>query len=144
MTTARVNRFKKRLQAERQGWRKALRLLLKNIEIEIDGDFADRARRLAERERAVEGITRLRCRLQLLDRAIARVRDGAFGVCIRCGAEIPIKRLEIVPVSPYCVACQERLELRGSALSGVGSRYLLVNVPHLSGKRLTLAREQDS
>ena len=43
--------------------------------------------------------------LRAIEAAIARLDDGTYGVCVRCGAQIPAERLEAVPWTPYCVAC---------------------------------------
>ena len=48
--------------------------------------------------------------LQLVDEALRRIRGGAFGVCVECGAELNKKRLEAVPWARYCVSCQEKKE----------------------------------
>jgi DnaK suppressor protein len=36
--------------------------------------------------------------------------DESFGECQHCGTRIGEKRLEAVPWTPYCIACQEKLE----------------------------------
>jgi len=48
--------------------------------------------------------------LQLVDEALQRIRRGAFGACVECGAELNKKRLEAVPWARYCVSCQEKKE----------------------------------
>ncbi len=42
--------------------------------------------------------------------ALARLDDGEFGDCIKCGEPIPPARLAIDPAILVCVACAERLE----------------------------------
>lgn len=46
-----------------------------------------------------------RRRLKELDEAIARVEDGTYGVCERCGQEIPDERLAAQPTATRCVTC---------------------------------------
>jgi DnaK suppressor protein len=48
--------------------------------------------------------------LALVKDAIRRLKDGEFGECQHCGTEIGMKRLEAVPWSRYCIACQEKIE----------------------------------
>ena len=48
--------------------------------------------------------------LQMVDKALARIREGSFGECIHCGKEINAKRLEAVPWTRHCIECQEKLE----------------------------------
>lgn len=49
-------------------------------------------------------------RLMEIEAAIARLDDGEFGMCVDCGTEIPLARLEARPWAARCIACQERLE----------------------------------
>ena len=42
--------------------------------------------------------------------ALARIRDGSYGICLRCEEAIKPRRLEVVPWARYCVHCQEMLE----------------------------------
>lgn len=42
-----------------------------------------------------------------IDAALGRLDDGSYGTCERCGATIPVERLEIVPYARYCVTCQQ-------------------------------------
>ncbi len=35
-----------------------------------------------------------------------RLHDGTYGVCVDCGENIQPKRLEALPATPYCTACQ--------------------------------------
>lgn len=48
--------------------------------------------------------------LAQIDRALARIADGTYGTCTRCGAPIPDGRLEAMPKAELCVACKEREE----------------------------------
>lgn len=40
-----------------------------------------------------------------VDAALARLAAGAYGVCERCGRQIPTERLEARPVARTCVSC---------------------------------------
>ena len=42
--------------------------------------------------------------------ALDRLDDGSFGECLQCGETIGEKRLEAVPWTPHCIACQEKIE----------------------------------
>ena len=43
--------------------------------------------------------------LAAVDAALARVDDGTYGTCARCGRSIPPERLVVVPWAATCVAC---------------------------------------
>ena len=45
-----------------------------------------------------------------IDAAIRRIREGSFGICEDCGCIIPVARLEAIPYTRLCVACQARRE----------------------------------
>jgi RNA polymerase-binding protein DksA len=47
-------------------------------------------------------------RLAEVDRALERLAAGTYGVCERCGTEIPAARLEVRPTATTCVACASR------------------------------------
>lgn len=47
--------------------------------------------------------------LQKLDRARERYeKEDEFGICLKCGNEIPYGRLKIIPYTTRCVQCSER------------------------------------
>jgi len=55
--------------------------------------LADRGRRAAMRRR--------------IEAALARIAAGRFGECLECGEEIAVKRLELDPTLPTCIACAQ-------------------------------------
>jgi DnaK suppressor protein len=44
--------------------------------------------------------------LMLVDEALARLDDGTFGACVRCGNPIAPERLEALPWAARCIDCQ--------------------------------------
>jgi RNA polymerase-binding transcription factor DksA len=63
-----------------------------------DGTVLDRevARLVAERARDA---------LADVERALARIDDGTYGMCESCAQPIPYERLEAIPTTPFCVDC---------------------------------------
>lgn len=51
-------------------------------------------------------------RLKLIDSAIARIEQGKYGLCMKCGKKIPKERLEAIPYALLCVDCKTRDERR--------------------------------
>ncbi len=49
-------------------------------------------------------------KLQLIEEALDRIEQGAYGVCIDCGGKISPKRLELIPYAKLCVRCKEARE----------------------------------
>lgn len=44
-------------------------------------------------------------RVAQIDKALARIDDGTFGVCLRCGGPIGDGRLEARPAATECISC---------------------------------------
>jgi len=47
-----------------------------------------------------------------IDRALAKIDDGTYGQCGRCGKEIPVERLDAIPYATLCVSCKHSEEGR--------------------------------
>ena len=48
--------------------------------------------------------------LSKIDRALAKLEEGTFGVCEECGEEIHPKRLQARPEPTLCIKCKEEQE----------------------------------
>ena len=48
--------------------------------------------------------------LQKIDRALAKIDDGSFGLCEQCDESLNVKRLKARPVATLCIACKEEQE----------------------------------
>ena len=81
-------------------------------------DEMDVARSLSEVDTHAALFDRARERLSAIDAAIARLGAGIYGTCARCGDEIPLARLQVIPFAQYCVDCQN--EANTEARSGQG------------------------
>jgi len=44
-------------------------------------------------------------KLQKLERALDKTESSEFGICVKCGDEIPFGRLEFMPWTSKCVNC---------------------------------------
>jgi len=51
-----------------------------------------------------------RSALAEIDAALARLRDGTYGRCVRCGQSVLVQRLEILPATALCMPCQQAAE----------------------------------
>ena len=47
--------------------------------------------------------------LRKVERALARIGDGTYGICESCGQPIPVARLEVLPYATECVTCARRV-----------------------------------
>ena len=113
MDKKRLEHFRKKLLAKQE---ELLKLVSR---MEHDGraadedstqDLADKAANSYTKEFLFHQSNNERQLLSMVEVALARMREGVFGECINCGNEINAKRLEAVPWTRYCIACQEKQE----------------------------------
>ncbi|MDR0584151.1 MAG: TraR/DksA family transcriptional regulator [Treponema sp.] len=51
-------------------------------------------------------------RLKLIDSALTRIKQGKYGLCVKCGKRIPQERLEAIPYALMCIECKSEEERR--------------------------------
>ena len=51
-------------------------------------------------------------RLKLIDSALTRIKQGKYGLCVKCGKRIPADRLEAIPYALMCIGCKSEEERR--------------------------------
>jgi DnaK suppressor protein len=113
MEKKKIEVFKKQLEDRQRELRQTMNRTAQDgreADLESAQDIADRAANSYNKEFLFSQSNNERQLLQMVDAALNRVREGTFGECISCGAEINLKRLEAVPWTRYCIACQEKLE----------------------------------
>jgi DnaK suppressor protein len=76
------------------------------------GSQAAAASQVFEQQRDLALRERAENQLAQVEAALARIDDGTFGMCRRCGNAIATERLEALPWAALCIECQ-RLEGRG-------------------------------
>jgi DnaK suppressor protein len=67
---------------------------------------------LLEREIAEASVAHARDAIEDIDRAIASLDAGTYGLCESCSTPIPLERLKAVPRARRCVACTSPSEAR--------------------------------
>jgi DnaK suppressor protein len=81
----------------------------------LEGDLIDQANADAEAElqiRLHQTDARL---LRAIEEALARIKQGTFGVCQVCKRPVSKVRLEAVPWSRHCRDCKEHEQSNGAA-----------------------------
>lgn len=74
----------------------------------LDPDFEEQAVE-RENQEVVDALdTAARSELAGIAAAVARMEQGDYGVCVRCGMDIPLERLRAVPYADRCIACAEQ------------------------------------
>jgi DnaK suppressor protein len=74
------------------------------------GDEADMAAMHQAREQARWLEKDQKHRLAEIDKVLARIAAGKYGVCEGCGKSIPPERLEAKPHATLCIECQSKIE----------------------------------
>jgi len=113
MDKKKLDAFKKRLETRLQELRRIVNRTQadgRSADEDSTQDIADRAASSYNKEFLFSQSNNERHLLQMVEKALARIREGSFGECINCGKEINSKRLEAVPWTRYCIQCQEKLE----------------------------------
>jgi len=52
--------------------------------------------------------------IRLVEAALTRIKNGAYGLCLRCDETISLNRLRVMPHAAFCVNCQEAAERDGA------------------------------
>lgn len=113
MDKKKLDQFRKRLEQRQQELRRTVSRTEqdgRSADEDTAQDIADRAASSYNKEFLFSQSNNDRQLLQMVDGALARMREGSFGECISCGREINSKRLEAVPWTRHCIECQEKLE----------------------------------
>jgi DnaK suppressor protein len=75
-------------------------------DVDFGDGFADAAAATAERTEVLGLVESLSGTLGEVDEALARIEEGGYGTCAKCGNDIGEARLEFRPASIYCVSCK--------------------------------------
>jgi DnaK suppressor protein len=113
MDKKKLEGFKKKLEARQQDLRRMVSRTQqdgRSADEDTAQDIADKAASSYNKEFLFHQSNNDRQLLQMVEGALARIREGNFGECISCGKEINPKRLEAVPWTRHCIECQEKLE----------------------------------
>lgn len=80
------------------------------------GDIIDQAGDERDREMSLLLTGRDKEKLQAINEALEKIREGSYGICEECGDKIGPGRLKVMPLAKYCVSCQSKLEKEISLL----------------------------
>jgi len=109
MTKTNLEKFRNTLETKRSELSGSLRNR-DEIVIEKAPDALDEVQLAGERELAIRNLDRDSNMLRQIRRALGRIADGSYGVCLHCDEEISPKRVAAVPWAAYCIKCQEQVD----------------------------------
>jgi DnaK suppressor protein len=80
------------------------------IVIEKASEALDAVQLMSERDLAVRSLIQDSNMLRQIRRALARIADGSYGVCLQCEEDISPKRMAALPWADFCIKCQEQAD----------------------------------
>ena len=115
-----LNRMKIRLESKRDELRTNITGLTEAHPVPTDpieanegpNDFEDQAVDFLEIQNEQSLLVNEQALLTEVLRALKRIDDGRYGLCVVCGNSIPEKRLEAIPWAARDVKCEQALEQR--------------------------------
>src|SRR5678815_4844541 len=102
--------FKVRLEAELQELESRQSRIAEDLAEPLNPDSSEQAVEM-EDDVSLEGQGALIAKeIASVKRALARIEDGTYGECVRCGEEIAAARLEARPEAALCIDCARQAE----------------------------------
>ncbi len=105
-----IEHNKQVLYQEREKLLGDIEVLKQTLKSEVDVDVEEGDPEIIEREKSATLLETLEAKLAEVDHALKIIEAGQYGICERCGAEIPRERLEVKPEATLCVKCQSDIE----------------------------------
>lgn len=73
---------------------------------QFDDESGEGSTTAVDRERDLALSAQARAEVVEIDVALDKIDEGSYGVCDRCGKNIPKARLEVIPWAALCVSCK--------------------------------------
>ena len=112
--------LRRRLEEEREELRKQYEELEESTfssnqselygEMAFDEEYADAGTATFERERDLSLVNNLRDLMEKIDKALAKMDEGTYGFCDRCGNPIEKARVQALPYANLCLADKQAEE----------------------------------
>lgn len=97
--------FKARLEAELEELESRQSRIAEDLAEPLNADSSEQAIEM-EDDASLEGQGALIAKeIASVKRALARIEDGTYGECVRCGGDIAPARLEARPEAALCIDC---------------------------------------
>jgi len=100
--TARYDEIQHRLQAITRD--------LRHANQPLSADFAEQTVEV-ENDQVLDALDgSIRAEMEQIERTLARMDEGVYGVCEVCGKAIAAKRLKALPYATRCISCEEEFQ----------------------------------
>ncbi|GMO54459.1 MAG: TraR/DksA family transcriptional regulator [Treponemataceae bacterium] len=112
-----ISKMEQTLQAQRDELMQALMMTNDAFRALVEegaeiGDAIDEASDAVDRKMLETIGSKDLNKLQSIDSALSRIRQGKYGICAKCGKPIPEARLEAIPHAVLCINCKSVDERR--------------------------------
>ncbi len=77
-------------------------------EVSFDEEYADAGSFTFEREKDFSIAQNIKDLVEKIDRALAKIEAGTYGICEACGRPIEKARLKALPYASLCLACKRK------------------------------------
>jgi DnaK suppressor protein len=75
-------------------------------DVQFDEESGEGDTLAVERERDLALSAQALALIEDINRALAKIAEGTYGVCEQCGDSIPKERLRAIPYAALCVRCK--------------------------------------
>lgn len=104
---AKTEEIKKKLEQSKQEIKEELEKFKESLDFGDETDHMEEESDESEEMGTYMGIKKLQdARLEAIDRALAKIENGTYGFCERCGKPIEKEILDIDPESALCKNCK--------------------------------------
>lgn len=105
-----LEKFKKKLEQVKEELQKVIEASEEDIDTGNSIDELDQATELIEQMTGFAVSSNFHHNMIEVDAALKRIENNTFGKCTNCQKEIPLKRLQVLPFTQYCIECQRESE----------------------------------
>ena len=124
-----ILRFQRILEIQREETMRSLNRSgdeSQSIDSDCPKDVGDLCTTTLSKEALFQQRGERRLMVRMIEAALARIRQGNFGVCVACGDDINPRRLDALPWTQYCLCCQEGFEQESELenRSGFANRHV--------------------
>lgn len=110
MENKELEKFKKKLLNLKEELKKFIESNDDYSQSDYSTDELDQATELIEKMTGFAVSSNFHHHITEVEEALVRIENHTYGKCLSCGQDIPLKRLQVLPFTKYCVACQQEIE----------------------------------
>lgn len=105
-----LERFKKKLEQVKEELQKVIEASEEDTDTGNSIDELDQATELIEKMTGFAVSSNFHHNMLEVEEALNRIKNKTFGKCTNCHKEIPLKRLQVLPFTKFCIDCQRESE----------------------------------